>query len=387
MLVLGSALILVVDDEAQNRRLLEALLKPEGYRTIGAASGEEALASIAREPPDLILLDVMMPGIDGYEVAARLKAASATSQIPIIMVTALLDRSARLAGLDAGAEEFLTKPVDRSELWLRVRNLLRLKALGNSQKQVEEEIRSLNAALEARVRQRTAELEASIEELEAFSYSVSHDLRAPLSSIGGFSTKLSEEITATQASERCQHYLGRIRAGVLHMNALIEGLLSLAQISRSSLHLVRVDLSQIAQTVIQGLSEREPNRKVQVDIQSGLCAYGDESLLRQLFENVLGNAWKFSGQQAQARIEVRSDIGPDGHPVYMVRDNGAGFDMAYASKLFSAFQRLHAASEFPGTGIGLATVQRIVRRHGGRVWAEAVSGQGATFHFTLAVPR
>ena len=227
--------ILIVDDEIQNRKLFETLLRSEGYRTLTAANGEEALKIIAEHSPDLILLDIMMPGIDGYELAVILKADDATSNIPIIMVTALIDRDARLAALRAGAEEFLSKPVDRTELWLCVRNLLRLKTFGDMQKQAQEDISSLNAGLEVRVQERTAQLQASNQELQAFAYSVSHDLRTPLSSISGFSDLLRREVIENTATDRSLHYLALISAGVHQMGASIDALLLLTHVSRTIL--------------------------------------------------------------------------------------------------------------------------------------------------------
>ncbi|MDO8775029.1 MAG: response regulator [Burkholderiaceae bacterium] len=512
------ATILIIDDEDLNRKLLEALLLSEGYRAICAASGEEALAMIAHQAPDLILLDIMMPGMDGYQVTSTLKANPATSQIPIILVSALEDRSARLLGLAAGAEEFLSKPIDRSELCLRVRNLLRLKEysdfyqnhtrileeqvqartadlqrfrsaldatadaifltnrrtmqyvevnatactmLGYSReeffksgpasfntltrdalertydaliagvganrmiealmrckngralqvevhrqvqrfgddwiivsvlrditerKQAQQEILDLNASLEHRVRQRTAELEKANEELQSFSYSVSHDLRAPLRTIDGFNSLLRKEIDESAASARSKHCVTRISAGVLQMGELIDAMLSLAQVSRTSLRWDLVDMSALAQTILDGYQEQAPERELLCDIQPAIMARGDPALLKQVLDNLLGNAWKFTGQQPQTRIAFEGATRPDGETVYTVQDNGAGFDMADSNKLFSAFQRLHTASEFAGNGIGLATVHKIVTRHGGKIWAESSPGQGATFSFTLGQP-
>ena len=377
--------ILIVDDEIQNRKLFETLLRPEGYRTLTAANGEEALKVIAEHSPDLILLDIMMPGIDGYELAVILKADAATSNIPIIMVTALIDRDARLTALNAGAEEFLSKPVDRTELYLRVRNLLRLKTFGELQKQAQEEIRSLNTGLETRVQERTAQLQASNEELQAFAYSVSHDLRTPLSSISGFSNLLHREVIENTGTVRSLHYLARISAGVQQMGASIDALLLLTHVSRTVLRPEKVDLSAMAQAVLNGYSEREPYRLVQMEIEPDLVVQGDPYLLRQALANLLGNAWKFSGQQTQVSVIFSSATDADGKTVYAIKDNGSGFDMNYYDKLFAPFQRLHSISEFPGSGIGLATVHRIVARHGGKVWAESEPGCGATFYFSLGV--
>ena len=250
-------------------------------------------------------------------------------------------------------------------------------------KQGQDEILRLNTSLEERVLQRTAQLQAANKELESFSYSVSHDLRTPLSSIDGFSGLLGKALAAGATGERSAHYLARIRAGVVQMGELIDALLALARLSRTSLRWDSVDLSALAQKVLNDCREREPGRQVALDIEPALLAQGDTQLLQQLLDNLLGNAWKFSSKQAQARISFRRESGADGEAVYAVQDNGAGFDMAYADKLFGPFQRLHTASEFAGTGIGLATVQRIVARHGGRVWAESAPERGATFYFTL----
>jgi len=225
-------------------------------------------------------------------------------------------------------------------------------------------------------------LRLSNEELEAFSYSVSHDLRSPLNTIDGFSRLLSKQL-AGEADAKVQHYLARIQTGVAQMGQLIEDLLSLAQVARAQLRSEPVDLSLMARSVLDEWQARQPERKVNVQIESGLQAHGDGRLLRVAMDNLLGNAWKFSAQQAQAEISVGQQADAAGWPVFFVRDNGAGFDMAYADKLFNPFQRLHAVSEFAGTGIGLATVSRVIGRHGGRLWAEAAPGRGATFSFTL----
>ena len=248
-------------------------------------------------------------------------------------------------------------------------------------KNAEDEIRRLNVELEARVEERTNKLQEINSELEAFSYSVSHDLRAPLRAIDGFSQALLTEYSG-QLDEKMQHYLNRIKSGTARMGQLIEDLLNLSRISRLELVWREVDLSALATHVLQELQQHDPGRKVDISVWDGIMVRADQRLLRVALENLLGNAWKFTGKVEQAHIELGM-LQEGERRIVFVRDNGAGFDMAYADKLFGAFQRLHAMQEFPGTGIGLATVQRIISRHGGRIWCQAAPGKGATFFFTL----
>jgi signal transduction histidine kinase len=250
-----------------------------------------------------------------------------------------------------------------------------------ARRQAEEE-RRMKAELERQVVERTAELQAANRELEAFSYSVSHDLRAPLRSIDGFSQAVLEDY-AGKLDDQGRDYLSRVRTATQHMGHLIDDLIKLARVARTEMHRESVDLSALAGDVFAELQKSEPDRRVECHIESGLATVGDARLLRVVLDNLLGNAWKFTGKQAHARIVFGTHPQESGEPAFFVRDNGAGFDMTYAGKLFGAFQRLHSLSEFPGTGVGLATVQRIVHRHGGRVWAEGAVGKGATFYFTL----
>ncbi|MHB9130229.1 MAG: sensor histidine kinase [Armatimonadota bacterium] len=248
-------------------------------------------------------------------------------------------------------------------------------------RRVEDALRDLNATLEERVHARTAELEASNKELESFSYSVAHDLRSPLRSLDGFSKYLLEH-TADRLHAQEQDYLHRMRMAAQRMGRLIDDLLNLARIGRMAMKIEPVDLSTLATGIVTELRQREPTRQVAVEITPGMIVQGDHELLRMAMTHLLDNAWKFTGKRPDACITVGMRT-EDDTPIYFVRDNGVGFDMAYINKLFYAFQRLHTEEEFPGTGIGLALVQRIMQRHGGRVWAEGAVGQGATFYFTL----
>jgi PAS domain S-box-containing protein len=240
--------------------------------------------------------------------------------------------------------------------------------------------------LEETVRDRTAQLSASNKELEAFCYSVSHDLRAPLRAIQGFSDILLQRY-AEPLGKQGQDYLRRVRNGASRMSSLIDDLLALSRLTRRTLHLERVDVTALADTVVDTLAAMEPARTVKVDVQRGMVAQADAILLFSVMQNLIGNAWKFSSKKTVAEVSVGHRTQDDGSTAFFVSDNGVGFDMAHAQKLFSAFQRLHLRSEFEGTGVGLASVQRIVHRHGGRVWAQSNPDGGAIFRFTLTPKR
>jgi light-regulated signal transduction histidine kinase (bacteriophytochrome) len=257
--------------------------------------------------------------------------------------------------------------------------LAELRAEVAERQQAEQRAQELNQGL----RQAVIELQAVNRELEAFSYSVSHDLRAPLRSIDGFSQALLEDCL-DQLDTTGQDYLRRIRSATQRMGQLIDDLLTLSRVTRSGLNKEFVDLSQLASRICIHLQQADPQRQVEFEIQPGLTAYADARLLQIVLDNLLNNAWKFTSHLLAARIEFGVITGENGIPVYFVRDNGVGFDMAFVDKLFKPFQRLHGMGEFPGNGIGLATVQRIVHRHGGQAWADGALGDGATVYFTLA---
>jgi signal transduction histidine kinase len=353
-----SGRILVVDDNGDMREYLAELLRPY-WSVETAADGEMALAAARARPPDLVLSDVMMPRLDGVGLLRELRADAGTRHVPVVLLSARAGEEAVLAGLTTGADDYLAKPFSARELLARVRTHLEL----------------------ARSRRAWArELEAVNKELEAFSYSVSHDLRAPLRAIDGFSQAL--EAHADKLGAKGVEHLQRVRDAARRMGQLIEDLLRLSRVGRAELHRRRVDLSELGCSVLAELAKNEPERRVEQVVQDGMLAHADPNLVRVLLENLLGNAWKFTARSAHPRIELRASE-RDGEVVYSVRDNGAGFDMAYAGQLFRPFQRLHTEREFPGTGIGLATVQRIVHRHGGEIRAEGAVGRGATFSFTL----
>jgi two-component system, sensor histidine kinase and response regulator len=366
--------ILVIDDDEVNLQLLQVQLGASDYDVRLARGGSAGLVAALKEPPDLILLDVLMPGLDGYDIVGRLKSATSTRVVPVLLLTSLDARREKLRGLQAGADDFLTRPIDTSELLARVRSLLRTKLLYD-------QLKILNEELERRVHRRTAELTETAHELEAFAYSISHDLRAPLRSMNGFSQALMDDygdrldVTATK-------YLIRIQLASQRMGQMIDDLLKLSRVARTDIRCEPVDLSAIGRAVVSELERSEPDRAVHVTIESGVMAAGDSGLLRLAFQNLFENAWKFTRTRNPGTIEFGVSQRDD-FPAYFVRDNGVGFDMAFADKLFGVFQRLHDSSEFEGNGVGLATVQRVVQRHGGRVWAESAQDGGSTFWFTL----
>jgi DNA-binding response OmpR family regulator len=391
---LGPKKILAVDDSTTYLRAVSDALRSDGYDVSLARSGEEALDLLAVELVDCILLDLVMPGLSGHETCQRIKGASGLRNVPLLILTSLDDSQAMIQGLSAGADDYVSKSNDFEILKARVRAQIRRKQFEDENRAVRDELlRKELEATEARAARDIAqaraglveELQRTNEELESFSYSVSHDLRAPLRSIDGFSQALLEDYS-NSLDERGRGYLRRVRSAAQRMGELIDDLLELSRVGRAELTRNPTNLSEIARSIADELRRKDPDRDALVVVRDGLVAQADARLVRILLENLIGNAWKFTSKIPAARIELDVEFRQE-DAVYRVRDNGAGFDMTYATKLFAPFQRLHGEADFPGTGIGLATVRRIVDRHGGRVWAEGEVGRGATVFFTIPASR
>lgn len=376
--------ILLVDDVPANILVLEELLAKEDRSFFKATNGTDALKIVLEEHIDLILLDVQMPDMDGFEVAQILKSNNRTKDIPIIFATATKkEHHSMIQGFEEGAVDYLFKPLDREITRAKVGVLLKLqrqkkelieknKSLENATRQIDE----LNKELLSNMEQ----LKAVNEELESFSYSVSHDLRAPLRALISYSQILEEDFR-DKLDEEAQGLLERIKYNSNRMNTLINDLLSFSKMGRKQLIKMEINIGELVKKVISEITEAQPHNAT-FKVQALQQAYGDPSLLQQVWVNLIDNAVKYSSKKDKPEIEINC-YQQDGEIVYSVKDNGAGFDMKYADKLFGVFQRLHSTKEFDGTGVGLATVQRIIKRHGGRIWADAKENEGATFCFTL----
>jgi len=395
--------ILAVDDDPDYRALLAERLLKRGYDVAHAASGEEAIQLLTVQSVDCILLDRAMAGIGGIETCRRLKGSAIVRDTPLIILTATDQRDAVLEGLSAGADDFVSKSNGFEVLSARIQAQIRRKQVEDEQRKVRDQLlRSELDAAEARAAKALAEARAAMaeelgranedlaqanRELEAFSYSVSHDLRAPLRTISAFTYALIEDF-GDHIDDKARDHIRRVLAATSRMSDLIDALLELSRISRAPIGRHRVDLSRLANIVLDDLARRDPMRAVGLEITPDLVVDADGRLMRILLDNLLGNAWKFTNRADPAHISVgRDPVGIDGDAVFFVRDNGAGFDMSQADRLFTPFQRLHNDSDFTGTGIGLATVRRIVERHGGKIWAEGSIGGGAKISFTVPTNR
>ncbi|MBP3956722.1 PAS domain-containing sensor histidine kinase [Gemmata sp. G18] len=337
------------DPEQKSRELLHS---SEAARQLTLAAISERVESLKQEAHDL---------------AAAVESTRLDTKSQSDRNTAALEQKAR----------DLAEYVENLRVRTRLLSDTKIAELGHS----EQATSRLNEELERRVTERTVQLEAANRELEAFCFSVSHDLRAPLRALDGFSQELLQGYS-DRLDETGQHYLRRVRAGTQRMGQLIDDLLKLSRVTRSEMRHERVDLTAMAGDVVAELREREPGRSISFTARPGLSAVGDPPLIRVVLDNLLGNAWKFTAKNPTATIAFDC-VEVQGRPALVVRDDGAGFDMAFVGKLFGAFQRLHSDRDFSGTGVGLATVQRAVRRHGGEIWAEGAIGHGAAFFFTL----
>ncbi|MCX5893254.1 MAG: response regulator [Deltaproteobacteria bacterium] len=378
--------ILLVDDDPTKQQLLESILERRGENLVKAASGREALKCWLKQDFAVILLDVNMPVMDGFETAALIRQQPHSEKTPIIFVTAYRQTDLdALHGYSMGAVDYMFSPLNPRVLKAKVQVFVDLYRMNQAVQRQAEQLAAANQELERRlkdIQRLNLDLEIANRELEAFSYSASHDLMAPLNSIDGFSRLLLEKYQGV-LDEQGRDYLSRVRAASQRMGQVIEDLLKLSRLTRAELVKEPLDVGRLATQILGDLQASQPERLVETIVSADLAAEGDPRLLRLALENLLGNAWKFTGKTPQPRIEVGRRE-QDGQQVFFIQDNGASFEMAEAEQLFIPFHRLHSSSEFSGTGIGLAIVDRVIRRHGGRVWVTAQVNQGACFYFTLA---
>jgi two-component system sensor histidine kinase/response regulator len=372
---LPGASILLVDDDRAKRVALKAILEPLGQEVVEAASGGDALRYLLREDVAVILLDVRMPAMDGFETAELIRSRQQSELTPIIFVTAFDQAETDIGrGYDLGAVDFVFAPVVPDILRAKVTVFVELH-------RVQRELRRYRNQLEELVQERTTALTAINRELEAFGYAVSHDLRAPLLALGKLSDSLLRD-SADNLNAASKEDLQRIRRATLGIASLFDGLQTLFRVTGGEIRRERVDVSAMANEIVEDMRAADPQREVTVDVALDLTVLGDPRLVRILLANLVGNAWKFTSKRSDSGISIGRET-VDGEARVYVRDNGVGFDMIDGHKLFGAFKRLHSQSEFPGAGIGLATVQRIINRHGGRIWAEGAVNEGAAFYFVL----
>jgi len=374
--------ILLLEDVVADATLIGHELQKAGLpaHSIRVETREQFLDQLEHHKPDVILSDHGLPSFDGF--TALSEAKQRCPDIPFIFVAQATGPEEVIRSYQNGASSFVLKSQLSNRLGPAIRDALsRAPQSAPREDREKAELKQALQEAEQRCRQRTAELDAALKELDAFSYSVSHDLRAPLRHIDGFVEMLGQRLRSSEDATT-REYLGIIHTSAKQLGTLIDALLSFSRTSRAPLFHSRVALEKLVQSVLRDLRFETEARTVQIDMANLPTVDGDPALLRQVFYNLISNALKFSRPNPNGRIQ----IGAEDHPhewIMHVRDNGVGFDMQYVGKLFGVFQRLHSTSEFEGVGIGLANARRIVQRHGGRMWAEAVPGEGATFHFSL----
>ena len=367
--------ILVVDDDPSKLVALRSILDPLGANIVDARSGSDALRRLLKEDFAVILLDVRMPVMNGFETAEMIRQRPASELTPIIFVTAFDQAEIDMGrGYELGAVDFVFSPINPAILRAKVTVFIELY-------KSQQELKRYRTQLQGLVQERTTALTAINRELEAVSYFVSHDLRAPLMSIDTIAETLADG-GGDGAGDRTQDQIARLRRTSKQMVAMFDGMQTLFRLTGGDIRREKLDVTGMANQIVAQLRARDPNREVEVHVDDGLTVEGDARLMRVLLTNLIGNAWKFTRDQPKPAITVGSER-IVGETRLFVRDNGVGFDMIYAHKLFGAFQRLHSQSEFAGDGVGLAAAQRIVNRHGGRIWAEGAMGEGATFYFVL----
>jgi two-component system sensor histidine kinase/response regulator len=368
--------VLLIEDNPSDARLIRESLAEATHSSFDLETAETLASGLKRLSGggvDAMLLDLALPDSFGFETFIRAKPQA--QGVPVIVLTGQDDQSLALKLVQEGAQDFLAK-ADVSG-----NNLTRSILHAIERERLEQKFRKLNDELEQRVTDRTSELEAANKELEAFSFSVSHDLRAPLTQLHGFSSLLLDN-HASLLNEQGQRYLHNIKDGAMRMSVLIDALLTLAKVSRRGLEVRDVGLNSLVEEVLKEFKDETREREIEWQVGQLPFIKCDYGLLRQALINLLSNAVKYTRKREHAVIEISSKI-IDGKQTILVHDNGVGFDMKYADKLFAPFQRLHREKDFEGTGVGLATVQRIIHKHSGRIWAHSEPGLGASFYFTV----
>jgi signal transduction histidine kinase len=409
---LGKGYVLAVEDSLVQAKRLEHFFKSYGINYQLFANAEEAIIGVLNEKPELIISDIVMPGMDGYEFCHKIKTNGELSRIPVILLTSLQDPHDIIKGLQAGADNFITKPYDNEYLFSRIQYLLinrdirfagsaemvielvfrgQKYQINSDKKQILDLLLSVYEAaiqrndeltvMKAQLETANENLKQANQDLDAFSRTVSHDLKTPLNGIIGVSELLLNDVNLT-VNEETKELLDMIKQSAWSMSNLIQDLLQFSRSGQVDIEQEPVNLTQIASEVMEEIIQRDPERKVNLQIEENLHAKADPKMIKVVLVNLLGNAFKYSGLKSVSEITFgKKDY--YGHDLFYVSDNGAGFDMNLAHMLFQPFQRLHSTSEFKGTGVGLSTVQRIIEKHGGQIWAESEVGKGATFFFTL----